>query len=249
MTKTDAYLTPQDPEEITRLFFNIAQYYTTSIDNIKANNNSIDENKDVRIVVFTTMREVVNSSLLSSVFLKDHLTDKDWWKSNKNFTLPSVNADKYVEERIYFYEVDLSTNFLMLSFTHLETSLRGLVKAIPNTIYPDATQDFWKIRNYLIDHTQLNKDYKELLNIFQSIRNSSHNGGFHSGDTMTITYKSKSFLFEKGKPITFDLWTSIEFILLEVNQFLFDLVTSNTINNIPFVSHPFGTINFIKLRH
>jgi hypothetical protein len=133
----------------------------------------------------------------------------------------------------------------MLSFTHFENSLRSIVKAIPSTKYPDGSEDFWKIRNYLVEHSGINADYKELIKIFQTIRNSSHNGGFHNRETEIVTYKSRVFSFEKNKPISFDLWSTIEFIMLEINQFLVDLMSSKVISEIPFVQHPFGTINFI----
>ncbi len=242
----DNYLTKQKPEEITDFFFKITNDFSTSIEKVKTNNSVLDITNDSRIVVFTTLREVANSSLLSSVFLKDYLTKKEWWKNNKNFSLPSTELESYAEARIYSYGVDLSTNYIILSFTHFENSLRSIVKAIPNSKFPDALEDFWRIRDYLIDYAAINSDYKNLIKIFQTIRNSNHNGGFHTKDDMTVTYKSQIFTFEKFKPIKFDLWSTIEFIMTELNQFLFDLVTAPKINRIHFIQHPFGTINFIK---
>jgi hypothetical protein len=243
--KMDAFLSRQDPKEITDAFFKITDAFTKSTIKLKADIASLDDSHDSRIVSFTTLREVANSSLLSSIFLKDHLTTKDWWASNKSISVPTTNSEKYIEARIYFYGVDLSTNYLMLSFTHFENSLRSIVKAIPSTKFPDASEDFWKIRNYLVDHSGINSDYKELIKIFQTIRNSFHNGGFHNRETESVTYKSKTFTFEKNKPISFDLWSSIEFIMLEVNQFLLDLMTSKVISEISVINHPFGIINFI----
>lgn len=243
--KMDAFLSKQNPNEITDAFFKITGAFTNSIIKLKADNDSLDDSNDSRIVSFTTLREVANSSLLSSIFLKDHLTSQEWWASNKSVTVPTTNSEKYIEARIYFYCVDLSTNYLLLSFTHFENSLRSIVKAIPSTKFPNATENFWEIRNYLIDQSEINSDYKELIKIFQTIRNSVHNGGFHNRDTESVTYKSRTFTFEKNKPISFDLWSSIEFIMLEINQFLLDLMTSKLISGVPVLKHPFATINFI----
>lgn len=242
----DAFLSIQDPKEITDMFFKITDAFTSSITKLKTENVLLDDSSDSRIISFTTLREVANNSLLSSVFVKDHLTSKEWWRSNKSINTPLTNNETYIKARIYFYGVDLSTSYLMLSFMHFENSLRSIAKAIPSTKFPDATEDFWKIRNYLIEHAEINPEYKELIKVFQTMRNSSHNAGFHNRDTESITYKSKTFTFEKNKPISFDLWTTIEFIMLEVNQFLLDLMTSQVISGIPVIKHPFGTINFIQ---
>lgn len=241
----DAHLTEQDPKEITEIFFKIIQSITNSINKTVDNNKSLDDTKDSRLIVLLTIRQVTNNSLLSSIFIKDHLTNKEWWESNKNFSLPEIGINEYIQETIYKYGVDLSTNYLMLCFTHFENSLRSIVKAIPNTKYPTATEDFWKIRDYLIGYSNINDDYKIIIKIFQCIRNSFHNGGFHTRDTEVLTYKSKQFSFEKDKPIIFDLWNTIEFIILEINQFLYELVNSNNIKNINFIPHPFSSINFI----
>jgi len=241
----DAFLSKQEPNEITDALFKITDAFTNSIINLKEDNTLLDDSVDSRIVSFTTLREVANSSLLSSIFLEDHLTSREWWASNKSISVPTTNSEKYIEARIYFYGVDLSTNYLMLSFTHFENSLRSIAKAIPSTKFPNASEDFWKIRNYLVDHSGINPEYKELIKIFQTIRNSSHNGGFHNRDTEVVTYNSRTFTFEKNKPISFDLWNSIEFIMLEINRFLLDLMTSQVISSISLIKHPFGTINFI----
>lgn len=242
----DAYLTEKDPKEISEIFFKIIDSYTDSITKTLVANNNLDETKDSRLITFLTLRQVANNSLLSSIFVKDHLTNKKWWESNKNFSLPVTGINEYVEDIIYKYSVDLIANYVMLSFTHFENSLRSIVKAIPNSKHPFATEDFWRIRDYLIAYSEINSDYISIVKIFQNIRNSFHNGGFHSRDTETITYKSRIFLFEKNKPITFDVWDTIEFIFLEINQVLYELVNSNNIKNINFIPHPFSTINFIR---
>lgn len=236
----------EDPARTTKLLFEIAEHFTNCSNAVKEKFPLWDETSDSRILSFVFLRETTNNSILSSIFLKDHLVKLNWWVENKNFNLEGVSRDKYISDRIYSYGVDLTTNYLTLIFSHLETSLRSITKNIQNSKYPEATEAFWKIREYLIDAAKLNPDYKTLLQIFQNIRNSVHNGGFHAMDNVELSYKDLTIQFKKGEPIFFDVWKAIQIVTIETGNFLLELASSELIIKIPFIIHPFATVNFVE---
>lgn len=235
----------ESPARITKLLFGITECFTNSHIQIKSSFNELNENLDTRLLVFTYLREVANNTLLSSIFLKDHLMKKSWWADNKNFDISADQLNEFAQDRIHHYGLDMSTSYLILSFSQLEISLRSIIKNICDVDCPNSAGEFYKIRNYLIEKGNLNPEYKTLLQIFQNIRNSMHYAGFHNKENVNLAFKNLSIEFIKDSPIIFDVWETIDIISKEISNLLIDLSNSELIRNIPRIIHPFATVRFI----
>jgi hypothetical protein len=232
-----------NPADITALLFKLAEKFTVQIESIKSHFPKWDEFSDTRVYALVSLREVTNNAILSSIFIKDYLCKDEWWKTNSNFK-SSDATDDYIKDRLYSYGVDFSSNYIFLIFNHLEVSLRSIFKSVTDPSKPGENEKFWRIRNYLIDYCSLNQSYKDLLKIFQHVRNSQHNGGFHSGDTEKITYNGSEYIFEKNKPISISPWDFCRDLIPGIVKFFNDLVNSEKIKNIEKIVHPFATIEF-----
>ncbi|MCK9399349.1 MAG: ATP-binding domain-containing protein [Bacteroidales bacterium] len=93
MTKTDAYLTPQDPQEITKIFFKIADSYTKSIENIKLKNSTLDDFTDSRIHL-TTIHKTKGNEYPNIVYFNlsqdSRLTDESDIEEERRVTYVGV---------------------------------------------------------------------------------------------------------------------------------------------------------------
>lgn len=234
-------------EEIkpVEFFYGLADIYTMKFKHLKERFPKWDQYSDTRLLFFTQCRETINSFILSSIFVEEHLIKREWWVSNKRVALPEEGDQlKYISDRVLNYNNEMKSNFLNSIFIDVENTIRIIVKNIPESKYPNATEPLSKLRDYVIDLTGISQEYKEIIALFQHVRNSSHHGGFHSIRNLGIIYKGREYSFIAGSPLTFINSDFVEFLMNEIACLFFDLFNTNLISNIALIVHPYSTIEF-----
>jgi len=207
-------------------------------DNTITNNPNWDISKDARITIFSKCINVCNSSNLSFICLDNHMLKLDWW--NDKFP-HSPNRD---DIQIFVNEFEMFTKlaFIQFLFSSIESGLRIYVKNLDPTACNNGTSEFKSIYSYLLNRIGL-KNHETMLDLLRLIRNTIHNNGVYyhkSAKNESVIYKNTTYDFVIGQKIPFVTWDFLFEVCEDIPHFLFEVVNSVDIKQLPTVYDPFS---------
>ncbi len=185
---------------------------------------------DSRREFFVTLRIILQNAQLGFMFMRDQLTNEDWWhkqtgKFNKSAATQALQEYALMLKFFSFHGVAVTT----------EETLRAIVRADAPTFGLDPVRaSFQAIYDKLLQATGQVK-YRNVLELMRLTRNTIHNNGIYrpqGGMNKTVNYGDKVFLFEINKPLswlddTFPAWTADQ-----VSQAMKDIVRSSPVRDI-----------------
>lgn len=186
---------------------------------------------DARREFFTTIRIVLQNNQLGYIFIRDQLSNQNWWIHQVGQVKPMAITQAIREQA------------LMLKFFNVhaiamatESTFRAIVRAEPNIFGVTPMTGIEKLTNDLLTATSLEK-YKNFFNILRLVKNTIHNNGvfyIYGGKNVHLSYNGRSFDFEIGKELS---WLTEDFLVwmpAQLNDAMFELVTSSKIASIPY---------------
>lgn len=190
---------------------------------------------DTRNMIFTLFNLEIQFLLLSTTLSKN-LTNVDFYKEN-GYNVENID-DTFLENSIYQYVSAVSNSYFILIYVQLENYLRlialhkGLSHININLVITNLKNTFG-----------LSDDNMKLLKIIFNLRNSMHNGGYHSHKDDTINYKDHDYIFEQGKPILLGGIAFNVFLTSEILNFLIVEINKNTSGE-EFIEHNYAKLSF-----
>ncbi|MDQ7960391.1 MULTISPECIES: hypothetical protein [Flavobacterium] len=224
-------------DEIINPYIEIQQHYSKILKSINKDFKNLDKDKDTRIVSLKLIIEACQTNIILLNLVKENFGNLKLW-DNHHFE-NNEERDKFLNDRLYFILGDLRESLFINIFLRFESFIKIISKSIGitgeriNTVCKD-----------LIDNTNVNTDYKNLIDLFTYSRNTIHTEGFHSRKTITVTYKGKSFEFKKDEPLLFYDIDFLAFMLSEIGNFIKDVIYSKTISKNLFIEHTYANLNF-----
>ena len=186
---------------------------------------------DARREFFVTLRVALQNAQLGFVFIRDQLTDRNWWEAQiGGFCQPTVfqalREHALMLKFFSFHAIAMAT----------EETLRAIVRADVSTFALDPVRTPFQAiydRFLKLTGTQNCRDVFELIRL---TRNTIHNNGIYrpqSGANTTVNCGDKTFLFEVDKPL---LWMGDEFptwIADNISGVMEKIVRSSPIKEVP----------------
>ena len=227
-----------------------SDFWLTPIENVKealkSNLNIIDErfpewklkydgnpseylNHDARREFFTTIRIVLQNQQLAYVYIRDHLTDEEWWQLK-------IGAVSLQTKNQAIREHALMVKFFNVHAIAMatESTLRAIVRSSEDNFNVTGMTGIEKIYDDILEKTGLQK-LRPLFDIMRLVKNTIHNNGIvyiYGERDVEIEYKEKTFLFENGNALD---WLQEEFLVWlpeQINEAMFEIITSSMISNI-----------------
>lgn len=199
---------------------------------------------DLRLFVFEQLYDRYDNSAIQLILIKNHLSNIEWWKNTEEFKQENISITEEQKENVVTSFIDDLKIYLIFSvFKILETFLRDLHRNIlPNSKKKD--KDIYSVRNEIIEYTNVDKDYKKIIQIFQHIRNSFHNNGFHFRNNVSIEYKGICYSFIDGQPISFIDFEFMFFLFSKTNTFILEIVNSPVVSKIQYIESINSKVKF-----
>ena len=161
---------------------------------------------DARREFFVTLRVVLQNAQLGFVFLRDELTDKEWWQRqiggfSEGTVLQALREHALMLKFFSFHGIAMAT----------EETLRAIVRAEESTFALDPVKaTFQALYGRILKLTGCKRHF-DLFELLRLSRNTIHNNGIyrpHGGKNTTISCSGRTFLFEVDKPLN---WMGDEF--------------------------------------
>ncbi|KAA9035541.1 hypothetical protein FW778_21530 [Ginsengibacter hankyongi] len=192
----------------------------------------LNDKIDCRITGLSKLINVINSSNLGCAFWAKNLLHHQWWIENTSFndsdeTLLRMEFQNFIKLGLFHF-----------SFSAIESTLRCIMRGIDPSAHFGAAVEFKRIYDDLIRNrlTAIRIDFIELLDFFSALRNTIHNNGiyFHkSGNSISRTFKGKSYDFNYGQPIEFASWPLLLEVLSDAANMLIVIVLDTNVISIP----------------
>ena len=233
-------------DDFTDLLWDVSEAFHDSKNKIINLNNNWKINEDLRLIVYDSFIGTFYNGLYSLFFVKENLSKIEWWHSTKllNSEKSKEVTEAEIKKTVEVYTSDIKINMVFNTFKNIETFMRDLHRNIYNT--DNCKLKFYKIRNDIIKYSGINDEYKVFIELFQNIRNTTHNNGFHFENDKTINYKGKVYKFENGKPLIFLDFEFIRLLFIDTNKFLTALILSENISNIKEIVSLYSKIDFTE---
>ena len=153
---------------------------------------------DARREYFVSLRVILQNAQLGFVYIRDHLTSEDWWRSHVGeFTeaavLQALREQALMIKFFSFHATMVST----------EETCRAVVRAAPQAFLVNPGGPFHAISQRLL-RAAVCQQYEELFELMRLSRNTIHTNGVYRPQrpqNRTITYGGRTFTFEIGKPL------------------------------------------------
>ena len=153
---------------------------------------------DARYEYFVTILTALENGQLSYIFQAENLTDKEWYiRHNQNLTNDTIQS--------VCREHSLMVKWFTIHASAMATeeTFRAIVRSDNRRnfdIRPRAGAS--AIYDNILSATRKSM-YKPLFEIVDSVRNTLHNNGRHSGPDKIMFYKERKFEFQDGQIIMF----------------------------------------------
>ena len=233
-------------DDFTNLLWDICESFYDSKNKIINLNKDWKINEDLRLLVFDFFIGTFYNGLYSLFFVEENLSKIEWWRTTK--LLNSEKAKEVTEvdikKTVEVYTSDVKINMIYNTFKNLETFMRDLHRNLYKT--DNGKYQFYKIRDEVIKFSGLDNEFTNFIKLFQCIRNTTHNNGFHFNEDTTIIYKEVSYKFENGKPLTFLDLEFIRLLFIDTNKLLITLIQSENISNINEIVSLYSKIDFMN---
>jgi hypothetical protein len=176
---------------------------------------------DIRITPFLKCFHVIQSTFISMDLFDKYVGEGSWWAAY----FPEVTREQFV---IAAHEFD---RFHRLAFLHLfhfaiDSSLRTISKTISHSAIKSGTGKS-KDLNLIVLHELKLEKYLCVLCIIRLLRNVGHNNGTYTGNTVTLQFRGKPYVFEKDNEPIFYGWLLFIEIAQEVKNLLVDIANSD----------------------
>ncbi len=183
---------------------------------------------DARREFFVTMITILENAQLSYVFLRDQLSDDDWW-ANKIETVSEEKKQSAKSEHALMIKW-FALHMLAVS---IEETFRSIVRAGPQT-FPRAkamAKSATSIYPHVLKVTNL-QEHKPLFDVISFIRHTLHNNGRHVGPEKVFVYRDIEFSFEDGRELTWLTETMCWQLFELVRAAMYQLVTAPAVAEI-----------------
>lgn len=218
------------------------------------NRYAFKKDNDARVTIFSKVILAQRSCRLCFIFIRNHLTEQDWWKALRddiNWTLPLANKalDDLLDHYIAEFEDFLTIGYVHTLFSSIESSFRIFTRALDPNACHKGTDDFMNIYQWLL--TKLNLwNYLCMLHLLRLMRNTIHNNGvyYHRKNLKEIvSYNGKTYTFEQGKGVEYgDVWKLLQFqIMPDIKRMMTQMVNTKDISSIPQILDPFIKVQWL----
>ncbi|QPJ65053.1 MAG: hypothetical protein G3M78_06480 [Candidatus Nitrohelix vancouverensis] len=205
------------------------------------NNPSIDNRRDIRVLTFFKMSEVVTTARLGLVFIQTFKKNPELLKDN-----PALqNSFDQHPMRFEEFERFIKATYIQNIFIILEASLRNFLRELSPHSCSKGTSSFKNIYEKLFKELQLNNPLREkfftVLDFWREIRNSVHNNFVYFSskeESITISYKGLPFLFENGKPVSFLKWELLYLLTCDLEEIFIEIINQEAIKKIHLMIDP-----------
>ena len=196
-----------------------------------------NQNKDVRISVFSKCINVLSSAGLGMNFIMLDLTDDNWWQSKAPNKIPA----EFISHSIHEFDIFLKISFFHLFFSALESSFRIIVRTLDPKACNEGKDNFKRIYTWLLDRLKLQK-WANLLDLLRCIRNTIHNNGMyfpHNDKNETIEYNGITYSFIVGSEIGF-AWHQLLDFMRSIEEMLLEIIESPEVVSFAQIDDPFA---------
>lgn len=187
-----------------------------------------DENRDVRINIFSKCINALDGLFLGMIFYDNHLTEPNWWietAAHLNLVEP---PDEDKERWIDNFETFLKIAFIQVVVSSaIESSLRMIAEFIKSK---ECHGSFERVYQGLLEEVSLSQ-HESLLDLLRCIRNANHDNGIYFGREENITYKGTKYSFNNNQIVTFVTWDLLLDCVSDLRGLLSDLVNSSEVNS------------------
>lgn len=188
---------------------------------------------DARWAWFTGAKKILQTYQLSSVCIRDHLTQVAWWKEH-SFEVDEVQIPDHLKEFSVLQLNGLSNGI----FTITEESLRLIVSRIDPSACSGRRGKFKSIYDFLLARLVLEK-HAPLFDLHRLIRNTIHtNGVFRPRNErdVTVVFDGERFHFRNGRKLTFVNIRLLLRIVEHYNVAIMEIVSSEEVSRLASVA-------------
>ena len=194
-----------------------------------------DKRRDIRINSLVKILRVLiglNLSLHSLIEMAD--TEYEHWPKLK---LPR-RVDEDISGYLIAYRSFIEISFVSSLFSIVESTLRAYYQYIDPEDYSSIKKSTYKVaEKFLLERLDREFTYGlEWFNLMRNIRNVIHNNGIYSpidGNSRTLPYKEKSYIFIPGKTLDFVSWPLLLDLADDFRELMFQISIDENIRNIP----------------
>ncbi len=195
----------------------------------------IKEN-DARWAWFTGAKKVLQTAQLSYIYIRDQLSDPNWWKS-KALGFKEEEIAAHIKEYDVFIRVGVSNTI----FTITEETLRSIVITIDCKACKRGRGSFKSIYDYLFKHIGDSK-YDTLFDFHRLIRNTIHTNGIYlpeNNKDVALNLFGTTFKFTVGEKVAFLTMGNLLSLISAYNTALFEIFENAKIQSIDYVKRLF----------
>ena len=193
---------------------------------------SWSKSNDARCSWFTGAKKIIQTSQLCYLFIRDHLTEAEWWTRRAT----QFKEDE-ISEHIREYDIFVRYGFSNVLFTITEESFRSIVRAIDPTACDGGRGDFLRVCKYLLNAAK-KEEYAHIFDFHRNIRNAIHtNGVFRPRREIDRSFIlwGKQFSFIVGQKINFQSYELLLRLVAQYNQVILEIVETPDLSKIPHV--------------
>ena len=195
--------------------------------------------EDIRISLFGKLSGILNSAVVSTYFLQNHLTHRNWWeetyKSNFKIFEPSV------PETISCFDGQAKTALLLGVTSNAESAFRIIVRVLDPVACGGGNAAFASIYDWLLRKTGHLSD-KPIYDLLRHIRNTKlHSDGVfrpHNGKNAQVVYRNENYEFEVNKPFTGFNWKLVTNLAQDNLDSMLKIVKSAVVTAHPKILDP-----------
>ena len=189
---------------------------------------------DARMYFFNASGQTAFLHGLTLNFIDSEIRqNKNQWREKQEFFVAS--GEQEFDGIVYNYSGLVRDDFFVDFLILLEHGLRIFGEKITP---PIVDSKIATVKDQIIKQLGLDTEYKKLFDIIFKLRNTIHNGGLHSDDKPSITYKGKTFEFFEIKETQASL-ENIEFLFNEALIFMKDLFNHEESKKVGDMEHPY----------
>lgn len=224
-------------DEIINNYTSIRNHYSKVMKKTNENFAQLDQNKDTRIVSLKFIVEPTQTNIILLHLIKDNFGTLSLW-DNQTFANNDERND-FINNRLYFIQGDLREGLFINVFLRFESFMKIIASSIG--INGERINSVCKA---VIDNTAINPEYKNLIDLFTYSRNTIHSEGFHTKNSVTVTYKESSFDFVKDSPLLFYNLDFLTFMLIEIGNLMEDIINCELIAKKQLIEHSYANLTF-----
>ena len=223
-------------QQLVDLYEDIRHIFSDSFAIVKS--YGYDENTDCRTVFYKLASQATQTNVILFNLIGEHFGDLKLWQLQKFAN--EEEKQYFLRNQLDFIVSDLRENLFVNTFLRFENFVKLIAKSqgINGEKLNKLTKD-------LIDQLNVNKEYKNLIDLITYIRNTIHTEGFHTRADVTISYKGKDYVLKQNQPVTFYNEDFLHFLISEINEFVMEIINSKEVKSISLIEHTYVGVNHI----